>query len=503
MNTRLATLGCILILCLLPTSGFAQDSLIVTVTPTAACGEATFTVDTSGGTAPYTYTWDFGDEDTGGETSDLLPYVTTHSYPAQGEYLWTLSVLDTNGMAGNAAGTLSIEGPTASLTSVPFPPMLTLGSGDMTVEFQASAVGGTEPYVYEWDLNGDGLTDPAADPASPVASFVYDQAGKYQASVTVIDGCGFASTATLPVLVVDPEAICHPMAQRIADAVSALFPGQAEDLYTCEDIYSIFVGGLTGSQVGFGRMWHAYKLTQVIEDLTWEEIRDWHLDGNGWGPLLQLNRFANELEDVDLRDLVSQVLAGEISVGDVRSAARAVTKYGADFEDALQRSAAGASPGEIAKFYRTAEDLQVDFEVLDEYLETGSTLQELKHASDLAGRLGSDWGDVLDAHAAGHSWGEISQAHKLASDGNLPEEVLEMGVKEYRQQQREEARSAEGDDQTARTAARIASQYGVTQEEVLSVYEGACGSDWGCVRAHFRDLMGESEDKGNKGKGNH
>jgi hypothetical protein len=250
-------------------------------------------------------------------------------------------------------------------------------------------------------------------------------------------------------------------------------------------------------------LWHAYKLTQVIDELTWEEILDWHLDGNGWGQLLQLNRFADELQDVDLADLVDRVLQGEISVGDVRTATRAVTRFGADFEDALERIAAGASPGEIGQFYRTAEDLQVDSEVLDEYLASGATLQELKHASNLAERLGSDWTEVVDAHAGGHSWGEISQAFKLASGEQTPEEILEMGAKEFREQQREEARSAEGEDQVARTAARIAKQYGVTAEEVLSVYEGTCGSDWGCVRTHFKELMGESQGRGNKGKGNH
>jgi len=503
MRRTLATLGCIVVLCLVPAAGFAQDSLAVTVTPTATCGEATFSVEVTGGSAPYAFSWAYGDGEIASETSDTLPYTSVHTYPAQGAYAWTLSVLDAGSLAGSATGTLTIEGPTASLTSVPFPPMLTLGSGDMTVQFQAGAVGGSAPYTYEWDLDGDGLPDPTIDPASPTASFVYDQAGKFQASVTVIDSCGFTSTASLPVLVVDPETVCHPMAQRIADAVSALFPTQAEDLYTCEDIYNIFVGGLTGSQLGFGRMWHAYKLTQVIDDLTWEEILDWHLDGNGWGPLLQLNRFANELEDVELADLVERVLAGEISVGDVRTAVRAATRFGANFEDALERSAAGASPGEIGRFYRMGEELQVEPEVLDEYLESGTTLQELKHAADLAGRLGSDWTEVLDAHANGHSWGEISQAYKLASEENLPADLLEMGVKEFRQQQREEARSAEGDDQIARTAARIASQYGVTQEEVLTVYEGQCGADWGCVRAHFRDLSGETRGKDNKGKGNH
>jgi hypothetical protein len=47
-----------------------------------------------------------------------------------------------------------------------------------------------------------------------------------------------------------------------------------------------------------------------------------------------------------------------------------------------------------------------------------------------------------------------------------------------------------------KTAAKIASQYGVSEDEVWSVFGTSCGQDWNCVRAHFRELA-----RGERGKG--
>jgi hypothetical protein len=87
-------------------------------------------------------------------------------------------------------------------------------------------------------------------------------------------------------------------------------------LYTCEDIFAIFQGSLTGNQLGFGRMWHAVKLAATLEDMTWEEILQWQLDGTGWGLLAQLDRFAETLGDIgpgELALLVVSANLGQIS----------------------------------------------------------------------------------------------------------------------------------------------------------------------------------------------
>jgi PKD repeat protein len=368
------------------------------------------------------------------------------------------------------------------LTSDPFPPLVVLENGEATVDFTAHVSGGEGAYTFSWDFDGGGSDSSEAGEAS----FTYTEAGKYQVTVNVTDECLVTDQDTLPVVVIDPnEDACHPMAQRIADGVNTLFPDQAGDLYTCEDIFGMFRGSLTGSQLGFGRLWHAYMLAATIQDLTWEEIRDWQLDGNGWGGLVQLNRFADLLEEHGIRDLVGLVIGGEASITDIRHSVRSVLRYEAEFDDALARLGDGMSPGELGRFYSTAQDLGLDPDQLDSYLADGSSLQELSHAARLGERSGSDWAQIAEAHAAGYSWGEIGQAQRLA-DGEDWTSVLDTGIRETLELLREEDRTERDKDRNDRTAEQLGARYGIAGQEVLDLYKGACAEDWSCVRKELR-----------------
>ncbi|MFQ5923102.1 MAG: hypothetical protein ACE5M4_09685, partial [Anaerolineales bacterium] len=263
-----------IMLVLAPASAAAQDGFSLQVETSVSCDTATLTATADGGAGPFNLNWEFGDEEIFPPISiPDFPVTMEHIYPASGEYVWTLLTTDSGNVTAEATGTIVI-GPSVTLSSEPFPPLVILENGQATLNFSAEVTGGKETDTFSWDLDGDLVED--QDGPGP-ASFTYFAAGKYLASVQVTDDeCGLSGEDTLPVIVIDPEAdACHPMAQRIADGVNTLFPSQAGDLYTCEDIFDIFRGGLTGSQVGFGRLWHAYKLAQTIQDLTWEEIRDW------------------------------------------------------------------------------------------------------------------------------------------------------------------------------------------------------------------------------------
>ena len=494
-----------IMLVLAPASAAAQDGFSLRVETSVSCDKATLTATAEGGTGPYNLSWGFGDEDIPLQTDiDGFPVTVDHMYPASGEYVWTLSSTDSANATAEVTGTIVIDGPVVTLTSEPFPPMVVLENGQATVNFSTEVSGGIGPYAFTWDLDGDGSADPAD--GSGAASFTYTAARKYQASVQVTDDCGLMGSDTLPIVVIDPdEEACHPMAQRIADGVSMLFPSQAEQLYTCEDIFDMVRGGLTGSQLGFGRLWHAYKLAQIIEDLTWEEIRDWKLDGNGWGGLTQLNRFAELLGEHGIRELVGLVISGDATIGEIRHSVRSVLRYEADFEDALARLGDGTSPGELGRFYRTAQDLELDPDQLDTYLAEGVSLQELTHAARLAERSDSDWIQVAEAHTAGYSWGEIGKAQRLADGGDWMS-VLDTGIRGTREQvrdeertDREEDRSNRGQERLERTADQLAARYDVSDQEVLDLYHGTCAQDWGCVRKELRS-QSHSEDNPDHGQ---
>jgi len=256
-----------------------------------------------------------------------------------------------------------------------------------------------------------------------------------------------------------------------------------------------------------------------MEDLTWEEIRDWHLAGSGWGILTQLDRFADLLEEHDIRELMGLVTSGEASLGDIRTAVRSVLRYEADFddelmglvtsgeaslgdirtavrsvlryeadfEDALQRLAEGASPGELGQLYQLAADLEVDPTELDVYLEGGSSLSDLRHAAKFAERVESDWPEILEAKAGGASWGEIGQAYRLADENTSAAEILAIGVKEFRQEAREVDRLAREEDRNTRMAERLAKAYDCDLGDVMSLFNGECVGDWACVRKEIRD----------------
>ena len=477
------------------------DPIVISISAEAdiiQCGKVNFTVSWVNGSPPFDFTINYGDGDSevfldvSGNTVTLDP----HIYLFQGTYVWTIQVSESveegeEGLSSTVSGNLTFEGPAVTLDSEPFPPIIVVGEGDGTVVFTAFASGGTGDYQYSWDLDGDGVDDGVA---GEKASFAYTEVGKSQAQVMVTDDCGFTATATLPVVVSDPEDACHPTAQKIADGVNSIFPDQADDLYTCEDIYGIFDGSLTGSQTGFGRMWHAYRLAETMEELTWEEIRDWHLDTGGWGALLQLDRFSELLEDHSIVDLMALVMSEDYSLGDVRVAVRSATRHEADLDDALNRIAEGAKPGELSQFYQLAQDLEADPATLDGYLADGFTLSELKHTANFADRMEVDWTEIAEARAYADSWGDIKQAYQMATDGISPTEILITGIQEYKQdlrdvakEEREETQTVQQEEKNKQTGEKLAEQFSAEFGDVMNLLNGECEGNWGCVRKALRE----------------
>ena len=188
------------------------------------------------------------------------------------------------------------------------------------------------------------------------------------------------------------------------------------------------------------------------------------------------------------------VKSEEYSLGDIRTAARSVLRYEAEFEDALQRIRGGASPGELGQFYKLVSEMDVDPANLDQYLADGISLAELRHAAKLSERTGTEWSEIIDAKGMDFSWGEINQAHKLADDEYSAEEILSMGLKEFRADQREdekalreEERAQREEDRNVGTAERLAEQFELQAGDVMALYHGECEGSWSCVRKKLRE----------------
>ena len=145
----------------------------------------TFAGTATGGTSPYTESWNFGDGTTA--TGSLTP---THTYADYGTYTAFLYVTDSAGntasstatiTVANIAPTVTISGPATGNTNTP----IRFGASvrDPSPLDQISAM------TYQWNY-GDGTTATGTDPA-PTHTFT--SAGNYTVSVSATDIDGATS----------------------------------------------------------------------------------------------------------------------------------------------------------------------------------------------------------------------------------------------------------------------------------------------------------------------
>ena len=145
----------------------------------------TFQGSASGGTAPYTFSWDFGDSATASGST------ASHAYNTAGEYSVVMTVGDSAGHVTTVVHTITVSAAlSASISYTPTNP------GPLTpIQFTASTTGGTQPFAYSWDF-GDGTTGTG----SPV-SHSYLLPGTYTLTLTVTDASGQTATASATVTV--------------------------------------------------------------------------------------------------------------------------------------------------------------------------------------------------------------------------------------------------------------------------------------------------------------
>lgn len=121
---------------------FPNCRLHVTATATPSSGyvplSTTFTVTTTNGQEPLSYSWDFSDGSTGSGPS------VNHTYVVSGTFEWTVTVTDSEGQSVSTTGTLLVECRAITLSPTSIPGAAVGVSYSRTI----MASGGQGPYAY-------------------------------------------------------------------------------------------------------------------------------------------------------------------------------------------------------------------------------------------------------------------------------------------------------------------------------------------------------------------
>lgn len=170
----------------------SRAPIVVTADANQLCGDAPlneiFSGSATGGTPPYTYSWDFGD---GTPTSSQQN--PSHSYVTAGDYTATLTVTDSASPSLTGSGTVDIHATKPLLVTISGSPTTT-GPAPLTVDLSSTVTGGLPPYTYDWDF-ADGSDHATEDSAQ----HTWVDPGDYDVVLTVDDDCGHSVGATITI----------------------------------------------------------------------------------------------------------------------------------------------------------------------------------------------------------------------------------------------------------------------------------------------------------------
>src|SRR5207248_1178826 len=147
-----------------------------------------FSAAASGGTSPYSFSWNFGDASSGSGNS------VAHVYTASGSYGVTVTVKDSAGITATSSSrslAVSARLQVSSVRAVPNPT-----ETGYSISLSATTSGGVSPVSCNWNL-GDG-----SPPSSGCSiTHVYANAANYTVTVNATDNLGVTATNSTTMIV--------------------------------------------------------------------------------------------------------------------------------------------------------------------------------------------------------------------------------------------------------------------------------------------------------------
>src|SRR5439155_672591 len=187
----------------------ASSSIAITGTPltlafttaptTGTVGTSvSFTAQAAGDTAPYTFSWNFGDGTANVAGGTTNPNTQSHTYNAKGTFTVKVNATSANAKLATATSSITISGTalTVSFTTAP-----TTGTVGTAVSFTAPAAGDTAPYTFSWSF-GDGSAKVAGGTTNPnTQSHTYNVKGTFTVQVNATSANAKLATATVTITI--------------------------------------------------------------------------------------------------------------------------------------------------------------------------------------------------------------------------------------------------------------------------------------------------------------
>jgi subtilisin family serine protease len=164
----------------------------------------TFTATVTGSGGPYTYAWDIDGDGVADSTTSSTDASSTYAHAYGAAYTGSVSLSVTDAAVSDCPATLivadqwSCPAMTAAIAAQPDPAIT-----DQQVTLTGSVSGGSSPYTYSWDLDGDGK---AADCTAATCAQTYTTAANLTVTLTISDasGCSASARKTLTVVPAPP-----------------------------------------------------------------------------------------------------------------------------------------------------------------------------------------------------------------------------------------------------------------------------------------------------------